>query len=127
MPVQFTSPLKKCLSNLLPTTRKCVEMVAMSPLLKGLACHLLVAGSETDAIVESVDWAKARLEQAGFNPEARIEAGEAETVIANQVARLDIDLLVMGAYGHSRIRQLIVGSTTTALLQSCTIPVLLLR
>src|SRR6056297_174514 len=60
-PIYFTSQeecFKKCLSNLLPTTRKCVEMVAMSPLLKGLACHLLVAGSETDAIVESVDWAK---------------------------------------------------------------------
>jgi nucleotide-binding universal stress UspA family protein len=36
-------------------------------------------------------------------------------------------LLVLGAYGHSRIRQLIVGSTTTALLRLCTVPVVVLH
>jgi nucleotide-binding universal stress UspA family protein len=36
-------------------------------------------------------------------------------------------LLAMGAYGHSRIRQLIVGSTTTTLLRTSAVPVLILR
>jgi len=36
-------------------------------------------------------------------------------------------LLVMGAYGHSRIRQLIVGSTTSTLLRRSEVPVLILR
>lgn len=109
------------------TTRKCVEMVCMSPLLKGLDCHLIAAGSETTALREGLDWARARLEQAGFEPATVIEPGNAEHVISEQIDRLHIDLLIMGAYGHSRIRQLIVGSTTTALLRSCMIPVLLLR
>ncbi|TZG31610.1 universal stress protein, partial [Halomonas eurihalina] len=39
----------------------------------------------------------------------------------------NIDLLVMGAYGHSRIRHLLVGSTTTVMLQRAEVPVLLLR
>jgi nucleotide-binding universal stress UspA family protein len=34
---------------------------------------------------------------------------------------------VMGAYGHSRIRQLLVGSTTTSMLRTTTSPLLLLR
>ncbi|WP_373217286.1 universal stress protein, partial [Parasutterella excrementihominis] len=38
-----------------------------------------------------------------------------------------IDLLVMGAYGHSHIRQFLVGSTTTTMLRTSTLPVLLLR
>jgi nucleotide-binding universal stress UspA family protein len=38
-----------------------------------------------------------------------------------------IELLVMGAYGHSRVRQLIIGGTTTAMVRTCLIPVLLLR
>ena len=33
----------------------------------------------------------------------------------------------MGAYGHSRIRQLVVGSTTTAMIRSCLVPVLVFR
>lgn len=109
------------------TTRKCVEMVAMSPLLHGLDCHLIVAGNETVKDVEGLDWAVQQLESADFSPQTHIQSGEAEQVITEQVQRLDIDLLVMGAYGHSRIRHLILGSTTTAILRNCAIPVLLLR
>ncbi len=109
------------------TTRKCVEMVCMSPLLKDLGCHLVAAGNESTSLRESLDWARSQLEVAGFQPEIIVAPGNAEQVITEQVGRLDIDLLVMGAYGHSRIRHLIVGSTTTAVLRSCTIPVLLLR
>ena len=38
-----------------------------------------------------------------------------------------IELLVMGAYGHSRIRQFLVGSTTTAMIRRAQSPLLLLR
>ncbi|WP_255440572.1 universal stress protein [Paracoccus sp. MC1854] len=37
------------------------------------------------------------------------------------------NFLIMGAYGHSRIRSLVVGSTTTAILQMAQMPVLLVR
>lgn len=109
------------------TTRKCVEMVCMSPLLKSLECHLVAAGSEDGKLRKGLDWARQELETAGFEPEIVVQPGDAEQVIIGQVGQFDIDLLVMGAYGHSRIRHLIVGSTTTAVLRSCTIPVLLLR
>ncbi len=33
----------------------------------------------------------------------------------------------MGAYGHSRIRNLVIGSTTSAMVRRCKIPVLLIR
>ena len=109
------------------TTRKCVEMVAISPLLQGLACTLIIAEEEANATGEALQWALQRLEQAGYDPQVHQQAGAAEEVIAEQVKAQNIDLLVMGAYGHSRIRHLIVGSTTTAVLRTCTIPVLLLR
>ena len=35
------------------------------------------------------------------------------------------DLLVMGAYGHSRIRELVLGGSTRYILQHMTIPVLM--
>ena len=49
-----------------------------------------------------------------------------ETVI-DYVNAKEINLLVMGAYGHNRIRQLILGSSTTELLQGSQIPTLLFR
>jgi len=38
---------------------------------------------------------------------------------------LEADLLVMGAYGHSRFREFVLGGSTRSLLQNCDIPLLL--
>lgn len=110
-----------------PTTRKCVQMVAQSPLLRDMPCHLVSAGNGDAALGEAQAWAISLLADAGFQVDAPVIAGDADTVIGNYVSEHDIDLLVMGAYGHSKIRRLIVGSTTTAMIRSCLIPVLLLR
>jgi len=38
-----------------------------------------------------------------------------------------VELLVMGAFGHNRLRELLVGSTTSMIIRKSTIPVLLTR
>ncbi len=38
-----------------------------------------------------------------------------------------LGLLVMDAYGHSPIRAFILGSTTTAMVRTCPVPVLMFR
>jgi len=38
-----------------------------------------------------------------------------------------VDLLVMGAYGHNRLREVLLGSTTSAMIRKSPIPVLLTR
>ncbi|ELY4369334.1 universal stress protein, partial [Cronobacter sakazakii] len=39
----------------------------------------------------------------------------------------DINLIVMGAYGHSPLRRFFIGSNTTAMLEKTQIPLLMLR
>lgn len=109
------------------TTRKGVEMIASSPLFRGLACHILMVDTESPASIGQLESAKNILANAGFSVAASIVAGNAETVIAEYKRTNQIDLLVMGAYGHSRIRHLLVGSTTTTMIRTSSIPVLLLR
>ena len=110
------------------TTRKAVEMVAASPLFRGLQVHVVTVGkSDPSGSAAGLDWARGTLTDAGFDVTARAIAGEPEDAIAAYVRDEAVDLLVMGAYGHSRIRRLIVGSTTTEMLRNCQIPVLLLR
>ncbi len=109
------------------TTRKTVELVASSPLFKGLECHLVTAGNETPETRTNLAWAQQTLATAQIEARGSLRAGAADAVISDYVAANAIDLLVMGAYGHSRIRQLIVGSTTTAMIRTCLIPVLLVR
>ena len=45
--------------------------------------------------------------------------------LLSRAADLDSDLIVMGAYGHSRMSELILGGVTRTLLESMTVPVLL--
>jgi len=109
------------------TARKVVDLIAASPLLRGLPCHLVMAGAETAESRAKLDQARQTLEQAGFEAPAVILPGEPESVLSQYQKENQIDLLIMGAYGHSRIRQLLIGSTTTAMLRKSEIPVLLLR
>jgi nucleotide-binding universal stress UspA family protein len=52
--------------------------------------------------------------------------GVTDTLLGH-VKRLGADLLVMGAYGHSRILEFVLGGTTPDLLERTTIPVLMSR
>ena len=109
------------------TTRKGVEMVAGSPLFQGLPCHIVMVGVDTAEHREQLDWARDTLTAAGFDAPAVIRAGEVERVLCDYRREQDIDLLIMGAYGHSVIRRFLVGSTTTNVIRNATVPVLLLR
>lgn len=108
-------------------TRKGVELVAASPLFRGLPVHLLMSGKNTPDAAKQLDWAKTTLETAGFSAPASMIPGDSESIIAKAVKEQDIDLLVMGAYAHSALRSLLLGSKTTDILRSAMIPTLLIR
>ncbi len=109
------------------TTRTCIEMICASPLLRDIESHVLMVGEDNVSHRDAMRWAQSQLAEAGFAPTMHLLQGSADATIAKQVDVLQADLLVMGAYGHSRIRTMILGSTTTQLLRTCQIPVLLLR
>lgn len=109
------------------TTRKAVEMVAASPLFRGLPCHVVMVGADKTEAREQLDWARVSLEKAGFDVTASILSGQVEEVLCAYRAEHAIDLIVMGAYGHSKIREFLVGSTTTKLIRQSKVPMLLLR
>jgi len=106
---------------------KAVDYIAASPLFVGLECRLLCVGSVTEEAGIRLEWAVERLRAAGLSANAEVMQGHADEVIANAAEAGVADLLVMGAYGHSRIRNLIIGSTTTQMIRACKIPVMLFR
>nr|WP_237331736.1 universal stress protein [Ralstonia syzygii] len=46
-------------------------------------------------------------------------------LLLSRAADFNADLLVMGAYGRTRLRELILGGVTRTLLASMTVPVLM--
>jgi nucleotide-binding universal stress UspA family protein len=64
---------------------------------------------------------------ADFNVVTAVCQGEVQTALEIYQLEHQIDLMVMGAYGHSRIRKFFVGSNTTRMISKSHIPLLLLR
>ncbi|HYD70238.1 universal stress protein [Azospirillum sp.] len=52
-------------------------------------------------------------------------AGSVADTLRAEVAAAGIDLLVMGAYGHSRLRERVLGGVSRSLLSSAPVPILL--
>ena len=110
-----------------PSTMKAIDYLATMPLLREVECHLLKVGPENGENRRSLEGAAIKLGQNGITVQTRLFQGDADDLIADFVKSKDLNLLVMGAYGHSHIRTLIIGSTTNTMLRSCPIPILLFR
>lgn len=110
------------------TSIKAAWMVAKSPLLKGLKGHIVMVGNHNEASKQSMSAAAAQLEAAGFIVEAHhISAADAVDGLLKFQLEHDIDIMIVGAYGHSKWQQLFLGSTTTEIIASTLSPVILVR
>lgn len=109
-----------------PSARKALDFVAGSPLFAKLQIRIVMAGPDDDAHRSQLAGAASRVPDAA-NVTTHLQRGSAEEVIAGQIREHGGNMLVMGAYGHSPLRAMIVGSTTTAMMRTCQVPVLLFR
>lgn len=79
-----------------------------------------------DSGAEILAPAEAFLAHHGITPRKQIEvSSKPASVISKLVASEDVDLLIMGAYGHSPIREVLFGSTTERILSHCEANVIL--
>lgn len=96
-----------------------IDLLLQSALLRDIEGELLYVGSEDSAGASHVREAAEQLRAAGYSVTTSIREGDADKLILGSVEEGRFDLLVMGAFGHSRIRERIVGSTTTSVMQRC--------
>ncbi|WP_072621496.1 universal stress protein [Spirulina major] len=109
--------------------QKALQFVLTSPAFQGLPLHIItVAKSRSDTTAQArLHTAQQQAENAGVEAVGVVEVGHPEAAIAAYIDQAAIDLLVMGTYGHRRIRHLVIGSTTAQILRSSPIPVLVFR
>jgi nucleotide-binding universal stress UspA family protein len=107
--------------------RRGIESLAQSPLLKGLSVQVVMCGKERAHGPKQLEWARSTLESGGMDATASIVPGDPERAIAAIILAQKIDLLVMGAYSHSAVRNILFGSRTSELLRASPIATLLLR
>ncbi len=113
-----------------PSCQKALQALADSNVFNDLVVDVVSVGQGhgDGTAAKWLEKAEAALHGNKFRQlDFQLLTGEVEGSIAEHVKKTGADLLVMGAYGHSRIRQLLIGSTTSDLVRQCLIPVLLFR
>nr|VVV05523.1 hypothetical protein AW0309160_03003 [Aliivibrio wodanis] len=109
-----------------PTSEKLIEKAINTPLLLGLDCHLVMVDdfSEKSAAFEK---AAIKLKNAGLSVHEDILSGSVDDALLKYQKDHQIGMMVMGAYGHSALRQFFLGSNTTKVLIKSEVPLLLIR
>lgn len=78
-------------------------------------------GPSPEEIAKYLSWHEVQAEVVELEPDHRL-VGE---VLLEEGERVNADLVVMGAYSHSRLRELILGGVTRHVLQNADVPVLM--
>ncbi|WP_242540966.1 universal stress protein [Phormidium pseudopriestleyi] len=106
-----------------------LQFIRESRLFQGVNLHIVKVAKSEDSPTANprLQEAEQALQGSGFNQVFSQLEGEPEKAIASYITEQNISFLLMSAYGHSRIRHLVIGSTTAQLLRSSNIPVLLFR
>jgi len=92
----------------------------------GTELTLVAVVPSEDSGAEVLTPAEAFLAHHGVTPRKQVEvSSKPASVISGMVASGGVDLLIMGAYGHSPIREVLFGSTTERILSHCSANVIL--
>lgn len=112
-----------------PSCQKILDLLVNSSAFAGLDLYIVTVAKHAQGktAISRINEAKQQARLGGFEPVCCLVEGHPEQAIAEYAEESNIDLLLMGAYGHNRIRHLVIGSTTAQILRSIHIPVLLFR
>lgn len=109
------------------TAEIALQRVIDGGLLHGLHCHLVSVKNNESNQNDKFVLAQQKLEGKGFNVTASFIEGNIHESLMEYKEAHDIGLIVMGAFGHSKLRQFFLGSNTLKMLERCKVPMVVLR
>lgn len=109
------------------TSMKALKRIAESPLLQGLPCHIVTVGEDNESHRSRLNNAAEMMRAAGFETQTALLQGSIFNALKSYQQDNAIELLVMGAYGHSVVREFFVGSNTTRMISSSETPLLIIK
>lgn len=69
---------------------------------------------------------KTALTEQGIDSEALLVMGPLHETISSEIAKLNIDLVILGSHGRSKLYELLVGSVCEHLLRNATVPMVII-
>lgn len=109
-----------------PTCHKLLNWLCKTPLVRALTVHIVMVGRENSDNCDALREAYAKLKQAGIkSKKTLLDCRDVAAALNYYQNQNDIGLLMTGAFGQSRLRELLQGSDTKKLLVSTKTPYLL--
>ncbi|WP_404340729.1 universal stress protein [Pseudoalteromonas mariniglutinosa] len=128
IPPQFHQPTNFMLAyDGSDSTDQAIAQIIQGDILKGLACHLVMVDKHDTGCQQKLDDATRLLREHGFEVTPALLDGDVYQALWQYKSDMAIDALVMGAFGHSKLRQFFLGSNTLRMLEDCHIPLVVLR
>ncbi|MDI2091372.1 universal stress protein [Commensalibacter oyaizuii] len=108
------------------TSQNLINQMAEKQLFLSLPLYLVMSGKQNDDRQELLAWAHQTLEDVGYNVTSSFIVGGSniEDTIVRTVQEQCIDILIMGAFSHTSLYNMIFGSKTVDLLRYLNIPIL---
>lgn len=108
------------------TSHRLLNWLCKTPLVRALTIHIVMVGKNNTENNDALREAYARLKQAGIkSKKALLESRDVSSALIYYQNEHDIGMLMTGAFGDSRLRELLKGSDTKQLLGSTKTPYLL--
>lgn len=107
--------------------RKALAWISHSPLNVGMHCHIVQVNNDPTAAKSLFDEAVTLLGDVKSTVTTACLQGDAGQALCQYQDTHSIDIMVMGAFSHSRMREMLFGSTTLKLLGKSQVPLMLMR
>ena len=106
-----------------PTCVKMMHRISQTDLLRMLQCHLLYVGDHPEILKEPESF----LRNAGLDVVTEYRYGDVSENILGYQKEHGIQLIVLGAFSHSKIHQFFLGSITTTIFRNTAVPLLVAK
>lgn len=109
------------------TADKAVQRIIEGGLLHGLTCHLVTIKNSTANLEQKFRQTESLLIEKGFEVKASLLEGSIFDSLMKYKENNDVDMLVMGAFSHSKLASVFLGSNTLKMIEHTSAPMIILR
>jgi nucleotide-binding universal stress UspA family protein len=125
---KFTEPKSLCLAfDGSEGAKKALGFILKNTCFHSMELHLVYVGVSSESIKFQLTEASELLDKASISNKTSFLEGEVAESLNEYIQKNDISFLTMGAFGHSWLRDMVMGSLTSKMISLIRKPVLLVR
>lgn len=109
------------------TADKAVKRIIEGGLLYNLTCHLVAVKNSQNDLADKFKRTEKMLKESGFEVKSSFLEGNIFNSLMDYKSKHNVEMLVMGAFSHSKLAQVFLGSNTLKMIENTHLPLVILR